>query len=142
MVRASPTLDEWETHLSTLFPEVRPRGHCEVRAADAVDPAWYAAPLVFLAGLAYEPHAARTALELVPAPDARLLERAGREGLRDPAIARTAAQLFEVALAGCRALGAAFVHPSHLEEARVFFDRYTRRGRAPADDLIAAAIAA
>jgi glutamate--cysteine ligase len=142
LVRANPTLEEWETHLSTLFPEVRPRGHCEVRSADAVDPAWYAAPLVFLTGLAYDPHAARSALEMAPMADAGLLERAGREGLRDAAIARTAAQLFELALAGCGALGPSFVHPSHLEEARLFFDRYTRRGRAPADDLIAAAIAA
>ena len=142
LVRANPTLEEWETHLSTLFPEVRPRGHCEVRSADAVDPVWYAAPLVFLAGLAYDPHAARSALDLAPMADAGLLERAGREGLRDTGIARTATQLFELALAGCGALGPSFVHPSHLEEARLFFDRYTRRGRAPADDLISTAIAA
>jgi len=142
MARANPSLEEWETHLSTLFPEVRPRGHCEVRSADAVDPAWYAAPLVFLAGLAYDPHAARGALEVAPAPDPRTLERAGHDGLRDPAIARRAAELFEIALAGCRALGSAFVHRSHLEEARAFFDRYTRRGRSPADDVTSAAIAA
>jgi glutamate--cysteine ligase len=142
LARANPTLEEWEFHLSTLFPEVRPRGHCEVRSADAVDPAWYAAPIVFLAGLAYDPHALRSALELAPAPDPSLLERAGREGLHDPAIARTAAALFELALTGCRALGSSFVHPAHLEEARAFFDRYTRRGRSPADDVASAAIAA
>ena len=142
LARANPTLEEWETHLSTLFPEVRPRGHCEVRSADAVDPAWYAAPIVFLAGLAYDPHASRAALELAPRPDPSLLERAGRDGLRDPVIARTAADLFELALTGCRGLGTAFVHPSHLEEARAYFDRYTRRGRSPADDVASAAIAA
>jgi glutamate--cysteine ligase len=142
MALANPTVDEWETHLSTLFPEVRPRGHCEVRSGDAVDPAWYAAPLVFLAGLTYEPHASRAALEVVGAPDPLLLERAGRDGLHDPLIARAAAELFEIALAGCRALGSGFVHPPHLEEARAFFDRYTRRARSPADDLANAAIAA
>ncbi len=140
--RANPSIEEWEAQLSTLFPEVRPRGHCEVRSADAVDPAWYAAPVVFLAGLAYDPHALHAALELVPWSDAALLERAGREGLRDPRIARTAADLFELALAGCRALGAGFVHPSHLEEARAYYDRYTGRGRSPADDVASAAIAA
>jgi glutamate--cysteine ligase len=140
--RAGPTLEEWETHLSTLFPEVRPRGHCEVRSADAVDPAWYAAPLVFLAGLTYDPHAARAALELAPAPDPALLERAGRDGLHDPTIARIATQLFELALEGGRALGSAFVHPSHLEEARAYYECYTRRGRSPADDVASAAIAA
>jgi glutamate--cysteine ligase len=142
MARANPSLEEWESHLSTLFPEVRPRGHCEVRSADAVDPAWFAAPLVFLAGLVYDPHAAGAALEVVPASDPALLERAGRDGLHDPAIARRAAELFEIALAGCRALGPGFVHPSHLDEARAYYDHYTRRGRAPADDVASAAIAA
>lgn len=142
LARANPTLDEWEEHLSTLFPEVRPRGHCEVRSADAIDPAWYAAPLVFLGGLAYDPHALRAALEVAPAADPALLERAGRNGLRDPAIARAAADLFDLALGGCRALGPAFVHPSHLDEAQAFFDRYTRRGGSPADDADSAAIAA
>ncbi|MGH7515848.1 MAG: glutamate-cysteine ligase family protein [Gemmatimonadales bacterium] len=142
LVRANPLLDEWETHLSTLFPEVRPRGHCEVRSADAVDPAWYAAPIAFLAGLAYDPHASRAALDLVPAPDPALLEHAGRDGLRDPAIARTADALFEIALGGCRALGTSFVHPAHLDEARAFYDRYTRRALSPADDVSSTAIAA
>ena len=34
---ANPTLEEWDAHLSTLFPEVRPSGHLELRSADAVD---------------------------------------------------------------------------------------------------------
>ncbi|HET8624393.1 MAG TPA: glutamate-cysteine ligase family protein [Gemmatimonadales bacterium] len=140
--RANPSIDEWEQHLSTLFPEVRPRGHCEVRSADAVDPSWYAAPIAFLGGLAYDPNAAHAALRLMPAPDALLLERAGREGMHDPAIAQVAAQLFELALEGCRALGEGFVHPAHLDEARAYYDRYTRRGRSPADEVSAAAIAA
>ena len=30
--RARPTLEEWHDHLTTLFPEVRPRGHFELRS--------------------------------------------------------------------------------------------------------------
>jgi glutamate--cysteine ligase len=142
MQRANPSIDEWELHLSTLFPEVRPRGHCEVRSADAVDPSWYAAPLAFLAGLAYDPHATRAALALVRPADETLLERAGRHGVHDPAIAQVAGQLFELALDGCRALGDGFVHPAHLEEARAYYDRYTRRARSPADEVNSEAIAA
>jgi glutamate--cysteine ligase len=134
LARGTPTPDEWEAHLTTLFPEVRPRGHFEVRSADAVGPAWYAAPLAFLGGLAYDPHALRAALDILPSPDPGLLERAGRLGLRDPAIARTAADLFEIALGGCEALGPGFLHPLHREEARAYFERYTRRGLSPADD--------
>ncbi|MGZ8398356.1 MAG: glutamate-cysteine ligase family protein [Gemmatimonadales bacterium] len=142
LTRASPTTEEWQEHLSTLFPEVRPRGHLELRSADAIAPEWYAAPLALTAGILYDSRALRAAADLLPLPDLGLLERAGRLGLHDPAIARTAADLFDLALTGCSGLGPHYFHPSDLEQARAFFDRYTRRSRAPADDMLQAAIAA
>lgn len=140
--RANPTLQEWWDHLSTLFPEVRPRGHLELRSADSVPPHWYAAPLALTAGLLYDSGALRAADELLGAPDPSLLERAGQSGLRDPAIATKASDLFQIALSGCRGLGPGYFHPADLEEAVAFFERYTRRGRAPADEVIRTAIAA
>jgi glutamate--cysteine ligase len=142
LVRAELTLDEWRDHLSTLFPEVRPRGHLELRSADSIPPQWYAAPLALGAGITYDPGALRAAADLLGRPDYGLLERAGRLGLRDPAIARVAADLVEIALSGCEALGPGYFHPSDLEQARAFFDHYTRRGRSPADDVGDAEIAA
>jgi glutamate--cysteine ligase len=142
LVRANPTSAEWEDHLSTLFPEVRPRGHLELRSSDAVAPDWYAAPLALAAGILYDSRALRSAADLLPPPDLSLLERAGRLGVHDPAIASTSVDLFELALAGCAGLGPAYFHPSDVEEARAYFERYTRRGRAPADDLLRNAIAA
>jgi len=142
LTRANPTDEEWEEHLSTLFPEVRPRGHLELRSADAIAPEWYAAPLALTAGLLYDPRALRGAADLLPLPDLGLLERAGRLGLHDPAIATTAADLFELALAGCAGLGSGYFHPSDLDQARAYFDRYTRRARTPADDVLQDAIAA
>ncbi|MFL5402184.1 MAG: glutamate-cysteine ligase family protein [Gemmatimonadales bacterium] len=142
LARANPTEPEWEDHLSTLFPEVRPRGHLELRSADAIAPHWYAAPLALTAGMLYDPGALRATADLLGVPDLGLLDRAGRYGLHDPALARTAADLFEVALQGCRGLGPRYFHPSDLDQAAAFFDRYTRRGRSPADDLLESAIAA
>jgi glutamate--cysteine ligase len=142
LARANPTPDEWQDHLSTLFPEVRPRGHLELRSADSIAPHWYAAPLALTAGILYDPAALRATADLLGAPDLGLLERAGRCGLHDPAIAGMAADLFEVALQGCRGLGPRYFHPSDLEQATAFFERYTRRGRSPADDMLEAAIAA
>lgn len=132
------SFDDWRDHLSTLFPEVRPRGFAEVRSCDAVAPEWYAAPLVFLAGLAYDPAAAAEAAELLGEPDPELLERAGRLGLRDPFLAAMATVLCGVALRGADALGEAVVPGAVREEAREFFRRYTLRGRSPADDVLAA----
>jgi glutamate--cysteine ligase len=140
--RADPTWAEWHEHLSTLFPEVRPRGHLELRTPDAIPPAWYAAPIALTTGLLYDPGSLRAADDLLGAPDPGLLERAGRCGLHDPAIARTAADLFQLGLAGCRGLGPGYFHPADLEQAAVFFERFTRRGRAPADEVVERAIAA
>jgi glutamate--cysteine ligase len=140
--QARPTMVEWREHLSTLFPEVRPRGHLELRSCDAVPPRWFAAPVALAVGITYDSQSLRAAAELLGRPDLGLLDRAGRLGLGDQAIRRTAVDLTEIALAGCQALGPAYFHPSDLEQARCFFDRYTSQGRSPADDLVGTEIAA
>lgn len=128
------TASDWCTHLSTLFPEVRPRGYFELRSADVVAPEWYAVPLVLVSGLVYHAPALEEAAGLLGAPDPALLERSGREGLADPAIGAKARLLCDLALEGCAALGDAWVSAADLAAAAEYFDRYTRRGRCPADD--------
>lgn len=130
-------LDRWRAHLTTLFPEVRPRGYFEVRSIDALAPRWYAAPLVFLAGLAYDARASREALAIAGPPDPALLERAGRCGLADPVLAAGAAALFPLALQGAESLGGRVIGPEELDVARAYHDRYTRHGLAPADERVA-----
>lgn len=142
LYRASPTLEEWHDHLSTLFPEVRPRGHLELRSCDALPARWCPAPLVLTAGLLYDSSALQAADALLGAPRAALLDVAARDGIHDPDLRRTAQDLCEIALNGCRQLGPAYVHPADLELATIYFDRYTRRGRAPADDIMENALAA
>lgn len=136
------TLDDWHAHLTTLFPDVRPKGFVEVRGADAVPPEWYAAPLAFLGGLTYHEPTLAAAAEIAGDPDPELLDRAGRLGLGDERIGAAAHDLFALALRGAEALGPTFLCPGDLEEARVFFDAYTRRGRSPADDAVIPAPAA
>lgn len=133
-------LERWHEHLTTLFPEVRPRGRLELRSTDAIAPEWYAAPLALAVGITEHPAALRGAADLLGEPDSGLLERAGRHGLRDAALARTAADLAVLALEGCARLGPGYFHPADLEQARTFFDRFTFRGRSPADDLRASRV--
>jgi glutamate--cysteine ligase len=121
---------------------VRPRGHLELRSCDALPPQWYAAPVALAVGIAYDPWALRAAADLLGRPDDGLLHRAGRLGLGDAALQRTAVDLVDIAIAGCEHLGPAYFQPTDLEQARHFFDRFTRRGRAPADALEGAEIAA
>lgn len=135
------TLEDWHHHLSTLFPEVRPRGYFEVRGADSIDPAWCVAPLALLGGLSYDPTALADALDVLHVPG-DVLECAGFAGLRDPSVAAVSAQLAEIAMQGCARLGPDFLTEADAALAHAFFDRYTRRRRSPADDVRDSATAA
>lgn len=121
--RGEATRDDWDAHLTTLFPEVRPRGYLEVRSCDALAPERVIAPLVLLAGLAYHPPSARAALELLGDPDPALLARAARDGAGEPTIARITPSLVELAIGGARSIGADFVRGEDVERAREILSR-------------------
>ena len=132
--RGAATWSDWDAHLSTLFPEIRPRGYFEVRSADVVPPAWFAAPLIFVAGLVYHHPSLDAAADLLGPPSRELLACCGRVGLRHPTLGRVAPLLCDLALDGCAALGERFVSGADLASAAEYFDRYTRRGRSLAHD--------
>jgi len=120
------TDDAWQQHLTTLFPEVRPRGHFEVRSCDAVDPIYYPALVVFLCGLVYDPATAAEAAPLVAGSE-DLLARAGETGLVDLGIASTVVSLTELALAGAARLGPNYVNHDDLDVARDLLRDLARR---------------
>jgi len=118
--------DDWLFHLSTLFPEVRPKEFFELRSADTIEPDALAAPVVFVTGLVYDDECARRASELIGPPSEKLLERAGRLGLADPEIRRIASRLVVLALDGGRRLGNDYLRKQHLEAAYQYFARALR----------------
>ena len=130
---------DWHAHLSTLFPEVRPRGYLEVRTLDAVSPEWLAAPLVFLTGLVYAPASFAAAADLLGPADPEALARSGELGLRDHAMAQRARDLWDIAIAGAKSLGSSFIAPAELDVAGDYAARYTMAGLCPADDHAEAA---
>jgi glutamate--cysteine ligase len=52
-----PTLEDWDTHLTTLFPEVRLKRFIEVRGADAVPPGLICALPALWKGILYDSEA-------------------------------------------------------------------------------------
>jgi glutamate--cysteine ligase len=114
---------DWSFHLSTLFPEIRPKGFFEIRSADAIDSDWLAAPIVFMTGLVYDEASAASAIDLVGSPDEELLERAGRVGLRDPKIHSTMHGLIELALNGAKRLGEHYISEDDSATATEYFAR-------------------
>lgn len=132
--RGDVSLGDWELHLSTLFPEVRPRRYFELRSADAIAPEYLAAPLALVAGLVYDDNASRRASEILADENSPSLESAGRDGLANPQIRAMSNRLTDLALTGCQSLGDSYISAGDVESAARFFDRYTRQGRSPGDD--------
>ena len=128
------TLAEAEAHLSTLFPEVRPRGYLELRCFDALPPRWWSVPATVCAGLLYDPDTLAEAVHTLPEPGPRALYEAGRLGVRDARVRRRALRVVDLALEGAEALPRGMVGPRALERARDFRDRLTARGRDPGDE--------
>ncbi|MCG8591381.1 MAG: glutamate--cysteine ligase [Proteobacteria bacterium] len=79
------THGDWETHLTTVFPEVRMKGYLEVRGADAVPGTLICALPALWKGILYDAAACAEAYALVrhAAPDAldRGLAQIARHGL-------------------------------------------------------------
>jgi glutamate--cysteine ligase len=118
-----PVVDEgeWLFHLSTLFPEVRPKEYFELRSADTIEPAQLAAPIVFVTGLVYDDTSAVSATEILGLPDPVLLLRAGSRGLKDREVWATATLLCEFAIEGATRLGEEYISSQHREDAWTYF---------------------
>jgi glutamate--cysteine ligase len=112
---------DWSFHLSTLFPEIRPKEFFEIRSADAIHPDSLAAVVVFIAGLVYDAEGASRASTLLGAPSEELLIRGGKDGVVDPDIRQTLSTLVEIALAGAAALGQAYISADNVRVAREYF---------------------
>ena len=63
-----PTLDDFEYHLTTLFPPVRPRGWLELRMIDALPDPWWRVAAAVTTALLEDGDAGAAALEAVSAP--------------------------------------------------------------------------
>jgi glutamate--cysteine ligase len=142
-----PTLDDWEDHLTTLFPEVRVKGVVEVRGADSCDAEMTKALAALWKGILYDGAARAEAAALfapldIPARRA-LGVAAGREGLaaRLPggaSLREAAAELVEIAARGlCRQRCCG----EKGQDERVWLEPLRDRaasGRSPADDALEA----
>ena len=131
-----PALDDFEYHLTTLFPPVRPRGWLELRMIDALPDPWWRVAAAVTTALLDDPDAGAAALEAVSAPPggtgvADHWRSAARHGLADPALRAAAQRAFPAALGALGRLGADLATVAAAEE---FYDRFVARGRCPADE--------
>jgi glutamate--cysteine ligase len=117
------SIDDWYFHLSTLFPEVRPKEYFELRSADTIEPESLAAPVAFVTGIIYDRKSAQRAFEIVGTPNRDLFELAGIKGVAHPALRRMARALADIALDGAQSLGEKYISARDIETASTYFDR-------------------
>ncbi len=129
------TLEDLDYHLTTLFPDIRPRGFLELRVIDTqAGSDWEVVAAMTTALVDDEPAADLAAeacdrLSTVPDP----MSTAARDSLADPVFAEAALTCAEAALGALDRLGADAGTRSRVE---AFVERYTVRARCPADDRV------
>ena len=127
-VETAPTYDDLAYHLSTLFPPVRAAGHLEVRFLDAQPGDGWIVPTAVAWALTATAVVRDKAMAAVEQVANRWVD-AARHGTSDIALGLAGRRLIEIALDGLAG------QPAYIR-ARVaeFAERYTLRGRCPADD--------
>jgi glutamate--cysteine ligase len=138
------TLQDWNLHLTTLFPEVRLKQFLEVRGADAVPSELTCALPALWKGILYDEDACRAAWELVAdwsfAEREAALEAVARRGLAARVAGRPvlplARELVEIARTGLARIGDG--RDGDTDE-RGFLDpvlAVAERGRSPGEEVL------
>ncbi len=128
--RPPATTDDLAYHLTTLFPQVRPKGHLEVRFIDAQHGRWWSVPPAVIAALLDDACAAEDARAACAPIEGRWRD-AARVGLDDVELRRAAGRTLRIAAA---ALHRRPDHGQPAGQVEAYLERWTARGRCPADD--------
>ena len=142
---APATLDDWNLHLTTLFPEVRLKGYIEFRSADSQLPERVLALPALAKGLFYDADCQLAGLDFVKrwSPDQvrELYADVTRGGfaarLRGVRVGELARELLAIAAEGLRRQGAL---DGQGRDERCYLDlvvEQVERGRTAADEILA-----
>jgi len=137
-----PGIEDWITHLTTLFPHVRPRTWVELRFIDTPREEWWDVPLVILSAVLYDDDARTAITELLSPTEPRLdelTELAALTGVSDPELGELAESVFRIALDAAKRMPADYFGAAQVSAADGFLSRFTSRRRSQADEAVRAA---
>ncbi len=132
-----PNLEDWRTHLTTLFPEVRPKRWLEIRAIDMPARRWWSVPPTLLAALLYNVRALREMEELfgaVTGGPADLSTAACKVGLANPRLRDLAAACFDSCESAVRRFPVGWFGREALQALSAFRERYVESGMTQSDE--------
>lgn len=129
-----PTIEDWEVHLTTLFPDVRPKGFMECRFIDGQAKPTWAIPAIVATALIYDETATEKTIELLKGNIENLEEmklEAATKGLA--AFPELCEELFQIALN----IHQYSISSELLEYCERFYKHFTKQSLNPADELLA-----
>lgn len=94
---AGRILDDDRAHLTTLFPEIRPRGYFEIRSMDSMEPDRIDEALRFISSIIHDADIAAASTRVIGNPDPLLLRRAAEFGRADAVINERLSELERLA---------------------------------------------
>lgn len=135
----APTLTDFETHLSLLFPEVRPKGFMEIRSIDCPFKAFQSVPSQFYCSLIYTDKVLDEALDLL-IPELANIESLWKKssfgfGL-DKDFDNKTKKLANLASEGLSYLPPCFISPDTKKTFQYFIENFTLQGKTQADEII------
>ena len=134
-----PTIRDFQDHLYTLFPEVRPRGYFELRSIDCQPLIWQPAPVAFYLGIIYHhAHLDRVLDKLLPdiGQQEEMMHLACHGLARVGEIFHQHLRwLTELAITGMDALPPRFRCADAKKRLRIFFEHFTLQNKTPAADI-------
>ena len=130
-----PTLKDFQTHLSLMFPEARARGFIELRSIDCQHRFWQDVPAAFYTGLLYDEKSLNELLDLLLPirKDLKALWERSPYGLQDKALSRLAQKTMHIAASGFSRLPSCFQGDGATRLMSAYIERFTDRGLTPAD---------
>jgi len=134
---APPSAEDWRVHLTTLFPEIRPRGWMEIRSIDAPGPDWWGVPITILPAILYDDRALEATLALLE-PKAEsvdeLARRAAIYALGDPELGALSEAVFRHGLDATTRFPEAYFDADMVRASESYLERYVERRRTQAEE--------
>jgi glutamate--cysteine ligase len=133
-----PTLKDFLSHLSLLFPEVRPRGFLEIRSPDSGLRAWQFVSAAFLAGILYDSKTTDEVGKLLSkqVEQSNYLLKQSELGLKEEPIKSLAQQIFQLAINGYKKLPEPLYDSEAEKNLWMYFEKFVSRGQTPSDVLL------
>lgn len=128
-----PNIEDWKNHITTLFPEVRPKGFFEFRCIDGQSRAWWSVPAIILSRIMYSESARQKINERLIGYGDNLEDMQWKASIMGvKAFHQLCCDIFDIALSS----DDYYTEDSLLEYAERFFKEYTLQGLSPADKLL------